>query len=636
MPSFSATIPGKPDILWTYLRSAANGTRRKQPVELSIKADAANGIVVQLHVVDSMCTCPECALWLFAAHTCDCCGKRERQLFVNGKDPEQAQNKFKGKYGMLRSVEAGESVTNIGRIELAFKNGNILSIGMNCQKEGDGKLFCSLVKAIQGTAGVVLSQETRCQAQYCTGDVAKSPSVAGVPVEEVPNGEEVADAERHMKELLAMEEETAAAAAASRQRKSKKSNKPPTPAHSPSNASHGEVACKGYEDAIENAAKLETIMAPETHDEMCEQCLVLPDAPRAGGDLILASLPLSGRKSETLELFSQAYEAAPDAGWMMVRKISPKRNQGQDENVAASLAGTCHCGCMECSCSAAGDSTESICETPKSSNRQGCSALEEPLSEPKALPPLSPSSSCCDLFEDASQRDSARKLPFNLGPPPAYAPPPPPPPPVPSSAECPAAAFTVDLCGDLGLSDDDEIFQTPCDCGVLPSGFQRPPQPQQLHDAAERDAFDKLLFDTETKRLKQEADRKRVEEEARILIQNQAEAQRLAKMETDAKEHQNKMDALSKANAADLAPELDAKVSAASCVARRDRISSPLICPSPTARCSDFDSIIDAWSPMQNNVMDTWNPMQSKLGLWCGNHDTLSPNPYYLIGGAVC
>jgi hypothetical protein len=149
---------------------------------------------------------------------------RERQLFVNAKKAEEAEKSFKEKYGMLRSVEAGENVRCLGRVDLAFQNGDIVSIGLGCRKEDDDRLFFSIVHAIKSTAGVVLCQELRCHARR-----RKDSKAIHGDCYTRGSAEDLADAERHMQELLAMEDhppksvvETPATPPRKNQRKGKK------------------------------------------------------------------------------------------------------------------------------------------------------------------------------------------------------------------------------------------------------------------------------------------------------------------------------------------------------------------------------------------------------------------------------
>lgn len=264
----------KPDMLWAYIRSAANGSgsRRTHPVELSIKT-TLTGIEVELigTDTDSVCTCPDCALWLFVAHTCRCCGMRERQLFTNSKKKQEAEKLFKEKHGLLKCVEAGENVRNRGRVDLAFQNGDILSIGICCGTDRDDKIFCSIVDAIKGTAGVVLCQETRCQAYRRGGE--NSIRSDSQDVTHVIDEEEFASAERHMQELLAMEErsksaiESVATPSRRSQRKSKKKGRPQIPAQSPKMASSEEGPFQSNESSQQDAASEEITQETGTANE---------------------------------------------------------------------------------------------------------------------------------------------------------------------------------------------------------------------------------------------------------------------------------------------------------------------------------------------------------------------------------
>jgi len=171
--------------------------------------------------------------------------------------------RFKEKHGLLRSVEAGEDVRNVGRVELAFKNGDLLSIGMNCEDEADEGLFGSIVSAIKGTAGVVLSQESRCQAQRRNG----ISTVHNESVDSSPNSADTvhaADAERHMQELLAMEDaqpkslgETAAQPSRRSQRKGKNKSRQIARAQSHKSASNENHSLSANEEGPEEATNKE-------------------------------------------------------------------------------------------------------------------------------------------------------------------------------------------------------------------------------------------------------------------------------------------------------------------------------------------------------------------------------------------
>lgn len=248
-----------PDILWAHLRSATNdsNSKRKCPVDISIIPDPKTDMIefeLTAEGTASVCTCAHCAMWMFVAHTCACCGSRERRLFVNPKMKEEAEKRFKDKYGLLRSVEAGENVRNLGRVDFAFKNGDILSIGICCQKKCNDRIFSAIVDGIKRSAGIILSQETRCQAQRRNGE-----SVA-----QTADAADFADAERHMQELLAMENEnpkiaddTALTQHRQSQRKSKRKSRPSAPAQPRNTANSEEIPVGLIEEENPHDAPIE-------------------------------------------------------------------------------------------------------------------------------------------------------------------------------------------------------------------------------------------------------------------------------------------------------------------------------------------------------------------------------------------
>mmetsp|Transcript_105727 Transcript_105727/g.164984 ORF Transcript_105727/g.164984 Transcript_105727/m.164984 type:complete len:568 (+) Transcript_105727:57-1760(+) len=215
-----------PTIAWSHLLSSAHGPRRKHDIKLSIKTGETKGFSIELHGAEThkVCSCKKCALWMFAAYTCPCCGARERQLFGNGQSPEKSQKRFQEKYGLLKAVEAGEDVRNIGRIELAFQNGDVLSVGVNCQEKNDGEYFRSIIEAFRGTAGLIMCKEMRCRARRCKS-IGKPEGETGISAS-LGSGDEAADAERHMQELLAMEVESSKRGLTSSSRRTQRKSKP--------------------------------------------------------------------------------------------------------------------------------------------------------------------------------------------------------------------------------------------------------------------------------------------------------------------------------------------------------------------------------------------------------------------------
>lgn len=225
-----------PEVLWAQLRSAS-AQRQKTNIKIQIKRDAEGGLVFSTDDdgADDVCACSSCAAWLFAAHTCGCCGIRERQLFGNGQDPEESQKRFQEKYDSLRSVEAGEKLIDIGRVLLAFKNGDVLSIGTSCRDKSEGAIFRSLVESIRRSAALVLCEDQRCKAKRNAkkGRGESTTEQKGDKALEDAVGTAAADAERHMQELLAMEEEvsksgTAAEMVGSPSRRNQRKNRTPT------------------------------------------------------------------------------------------------------------------------------------------------------------------------------------------------------------------------------------------------------------------------------------------------------------------------------------------------------------------------------------------------------------------------
>jgi len=484
-----------------------------------------------------------------------------------------AEKRFKEKYGLLRFVEAGENVRNVGRVDLAFQNGDILSVGISCQKEDDDKLFRSIVCALKDTSGVVMWRETRCKARR-NGDS----TIRSHPVDESQNNADVAeraDAERHMQELLAMEDgklkslvETAPTPSRRGQRKGKKNSRPSAPAQSRKSATYEKNLYGTNEESPQDVPNEEcppeaaTVKATQPLvAEIPERCLHESDAEtfqvedpvrkqvfdieeqmQVSSETVSEEADEALDSSAPLEVQAQGGEPVnpPDAHEVLVLEATATRTTGfmtvrrkNSRRTAALIKGAWRCGRLQ------GDKND-VCEAATAFTDQNYN--QESFEEPLAMAPLlsAKSSSCAEN----SQGQSSRRLLLlhKLGPPPSY---PPPPPPVPVGEDIESEVSTTAStpnAATAALIPDVELMAASCVVGD------------------------------------------------QIATHSTCSARSL------------------------LWPDLDDPV-AASCIVG-DKITSSLASATAYLSCPDLDSIVDAWDPMQP---PTWNPMQSKLGLWTGN-----------------
>lgn len=148
-------------------------------------------------------------LWMYAACTCFCCGLRERQLLCQKDDHEAGMEHFGRLHGSLKSVEAGNDVRGISRIELMYHDGEVLSIGMRCECQEDTAYFNIVKNCFKQQAGLMV----------CTASTCKLRRRLEKQSTQVVNGYAEAEALRHMEELIALEDLHVAKGQSRRKRK---------------------------------------------------------------------------------------------------------------------------------------------------------------------------------------------------------------------------------------------------------------------------------------------------------------------------------------------------------------------------------------------------------------------------------
>eukprot|EP00931_Biecheleriopsis_adriatica_P014938 TRINITY_DN1170_c0_g1_i2.p1 TRINITY_DN1170_c0_g1~~TRINITY_DN1170_c0_g1_i2.p1 ORF type:complete len:884 (+),score=182.93 TRINITY_DN1170_c0_g1_i2:52-2652(+) len=155
--------------------------------------------------------------WMYMATICMCCGIRERELFSNGEAGQEHYNKRYG--GTLKSLEAGQDVRDMSRLEVMCQDGNALSIGLACKSKRQSAYFRALADAVREKLGLVSCKKTAAPGHL--KEIKKAPA----PGKDVKAKAEAAraqaeaaqaEADRHMQELLAEEEPS------QKKRKSKK------------------------------------------------------------------------------------------------------------------------------------------------------------------------------------------------------------------------------------------------------------------------------------------------------------------------------------------------------------------------------------------------------------------------------
>lgn len=136
-------------------------------------------------------------LWMYTATTCFCCGCREREILCHPDSTEDGMDDFFNRYSMLKSIEAGQDVRNMSRLELRYRDGMVLSVGMTCDDKRHTAYFRGVAEAVEQKLGL-----TSCRK---TSGPGHGRSKTAAP--EVADAEPEADAEadRHMRELLALE-----------------------------------------------------------------------------------------------------------------------------------------------------------------------------------------------------------------------------------------------------------------------------------------------------------------------------------------------------------------------------------------------------------------------------------------------
>eukprot|EP00930_Biecheleria_cincta_P015357 TRINITY_DN12845_c0_g1_i2.p1 TRINITY_DN12845_c0_g1~~TRINITY_DN12845_c0_g1_i2.p1 ORF type:complete len:775 (-),score=137.19 TRINITY_DN12845_c0_g1_i2:147-2471(-) len=137
-------------------------------------------------------------LWMYTATTCFCCGCREREILCPSGGILEGMDDYFDRYPMLKSIEAGQDVRKMSRLELRYRDGVVLSVGMTCNNMQHTLYFRGVAEAVQQKLGLI-----SCRKTSGPGHRTTKTSVAEVVAEAEPYAE--AEADRHMRELLASE-----------------------------------------------------------------------------------------------------------------------------------------------------------------------------------------------------------------------------------------------------------------------------------------------------------------------------------------------------------------------------------------------------------------------------------------------
>lgn len=207
--------------LWTTLSSGKVNFRRKTACTLNVAINSEDGdcdasIDISGDILDMA---NKDMLWMFTAYTCACCGLRERYLHCESNNVETAKENFHTKYNHLKSVEVGSDVRRVGRIELAFRDGDILSVGLECSCEQHQREFQKMAKCLVKLGNLESCKSCGCNTRRRTSSGESSNVDANCGTSE--------EADRHMRELLEITEieETANAKSGDRKKMKKKSGK---------------------------------------------------------------------------------------------------------------------------------------------------------------------------------------------------------------------------------------------------------------------------------------------------------------------------------------------------------------------------------------------------------------------------
>lgn len=208
--------------LWTTLMSGKARSRHARPCIMDVWLDDDKRPATLNIAGDSIKFADKNVLWMFTASSCECCGVRERELLCTtdsaGAPDDDAKEDFFSKYSSLKAVEAGSDPRRIGRIEVMFKDGDALSVGLECESS-DVQRFVKLCTLLTKECQLAKHASSGCKTRRRTAVNDTCPDC----VDEVA-AKDAAD--RHMMELLADIEkvESVAKTRASVRKRNKKKN----------------------------------------------------------------------------------------------------------------------------------------------------------------------------------------------------------------------------------------------------------------------------------------------------------------------------------------------------------------------------------------------------------------------------
>jgi hypothetical protein len=210
--------------IWTTFASGKSGSRRVRCCLLDVHVDESRhgGHRASL-IIDGETTELDSTnfRWMFTACTCDCCGLRERELLCPIDGFDGAQDNFHTKYPSLKAVEAGSDSRQTGRIEIAFFDGNTLSVGLECAPP-DLRKFQTLCSTLSNIGRLVKCKSNMCKSVRRRNAVTDDQTAESIKA----NGEAAkGEADRHMMELLATVDCESTAHVKGKKKNKKKANK---------------------------------------------------------------------------------------------------------------------------------------------------------------------------------------------------------------------------------------------------------------------------------------------------------------------------------------------------------------------------------------------------------------------------
>lgn len=201
-----------PTTLWAMLGRG----EKKVPVVLDGECSQEKGAEVYITYQDGSLfdMHKKKVLWMYTGTTCFCCGAREREILCPRDCVEEGMDDYFSRYNMLKSLEAGQDVRSMSRLELTYHDGTVLSVGMTCKNEKHTAYFRGFAEAVEIKLGLI-----SCKKTSGPGHRAGKPAAVEVATPVEPDAQAAAD--RHMQELLASENQCSKSAVQRRRKKAK-------------------------------------------------------------------------------------------------------------------------------------------------------------------------------------------------------------------------------------------------------------------------------------------------------------------------------------------------------------------------------------------------------------------------------